>query len=80
MGKRIYNRLLSFGFDGISEIPKPFTGTLPQGSPVSPVLFAIVANAMLENPVKNNDTSSSASYVDDVNLVQIGHGPAETVP
>jgi hypothetical protein len=35
---------------------------------------------MLENPVNNNDILSSASYVDDVSLVQIGHGPAETVP
>jgi hypothetical protein len=34
---------------------------------------------MLENPVNNNDTSSSASYVD-VSLVQIGLGPAEKVP
>jgi hypothetical protein len=73
------DRLLSFCFDEISEIPKPFTGALPQRSPISPVLFAIVANAMLENPVKNNNTSSSVSYVDDVSLVQIGHGLPETV-
>jgi hypothetical protein len=29
------DRLLSFSFDGISEIPKSFTGALPQGSPVT---------------------------------------------
>jgi hypothetical protein len=56
------DRLLSFGFDGISEIPKSFTVALPQESPVSPVLFAIIANAMLKNPVNNNNISSSASY------------------
>jgi hypothetical protein len=57
------DKLLSFGFDGISEDSKPFTGALSQGSPVSPILFAIAENAMLEDPANNNGHASSASYV-----------------
>jgi hypothetical protein len=43
------DRKLAFGFDGKSEDPKPFNRALPQGSPISPILFAITACAIFEN-------------------------------
>jgi len=42
------DRKLAFGFDQQSEEPQPYKCGLPQGSPVSPILFLIFSNAMLE--------------------------------
>jgi hypothetical protein len=42
------NRTLAFTFSEQLEDPKPFLCSLPQGSPASPILFLIYANAMLE--------------------------------
>jgi hypothetical protein len=44
------NRTAAFAFDCQSETPKPFTNSILQGSPASPTLFTIAANAFLENP------------------------------
>jgi len=60
---------LSFGFDQQTEKPQPYHCGLPQGSPVSPILFLIFSNAMLEKshyPADAVDTS----YIDDVCMVQ----------
>jgi len=63
------DRQLSFGFDQQTEEPQPYRCRLPQGSLVSPILFLIFSNAMLEKshyPVDAVDTS----YIDDVGMVQ----------
>jgi len=39
---------IAFGFDQQSEEPQPYQCGLPQGSPISPILFLIYSNAMLE--------------------------------
>jgi hypothetical protein len=72
-------RTIAFSFDGKSEIPKPFTTSIPQGSPVSPPLFAIAGNAFLENPITLQPGVNS-SYIDDISMTQTGCGPAETLP
>jgi hypothetical protein len=43
------DRQLSFSFDKIED-PQPASDVLPQGSPSSPILFAIMAAAILEIP------------------------------
>jgi len=69
-------RKIAFGFDQQSEDPQPYLCGLPQGSPVSPILFLIFSNAMLEKqdyPMGTTDTS----YVDDVCMVQMAKSVAE---
>ena len=68
-------RKMAFGFDRQSEPPQPYRCRLPQGSPISPILFLIYSNAMMEN---QNDTTDAinTSYVDDVCMEQL----SRTVP
>lgn len=44
------NRKLSFTFENNIEAPRSYNSELPQGSPISPILFLIYAQAML-NPI-----------------------------
>jgi len=68
-------RKMAFGFDRQSEPPQPYRCGLPQGSPISTILFLIYSNAMMEN---QNDTTDAinTSYVDNVCMVQL----SRTVP
>jgi hypothetical protein len=50
------------------EEPQPFRCGLPQGSPVSPILFLIYANAALEKESKA-EAITDTSYIDDVSIV-----------
>jgi hypothetical protein len=51
VGKEMgHHRYLSFSFDDRIEPPKPISDVLPQGSPSSPILFAIMAVAIMEIP------------------------------
>jgi len=66
------NRKITFGFDRQSEEPQLYRCGLPQGSPVSPILFLVYSNAMLEKkhyPADAIDTS----YVDHVCMIQMSH-------
>ena len=63
-------RKMAFGFDQQSELPQPYQCGLPQRSPVSPILFLIYSNEILEKDVGFPDTIDT-SYVDDICMVQL---------
>jgi ribonuclease HI len=63
------NRRLGFAFDNKTEAHQPYNCGLPQGSPTSPILFLIYAQAMLETN-QRSASSTLTSYVDDVAMVQ----------
>jgi hypothetical protein len=67
---------IAFGFDQQSEDPQPYQCGLPQGSPVSPILFLIFSNAMLEKQDYPMDTTDT-SYIDNVCMVQMSQSIAE---
>jgi hypothetical protein len=62
------NRTLSFSFDNNCETPQPVTHEIPQGSPVSPILFSIMMSAILDadDPI---NLQTSTAYVDDLNEI-----------
>jgi hypothetical protein len=66
--KRKKRKKKSFSFDGQIETPKHFKCGLPQGSPVSPILFLIVANIVIEPPTANPDPT--VSYIDDIGMIE----------
>jgi hypothetical protein len=59
---------MSFSFDNHCETPQPYLSGLPQGSPASPVLFLIYAQAMLK--ASQLDMAENISYLDDDGLLQ----------
>jgi hypothetical protein len=64
-------RTLSFCFDDLRETPKPFKAGLPQGSPASPILFLIYADAIMNPTIPmNDDLESECTYIDDISMVQ----------
>jgi ribonuclease HI len=62
------DRTLSFSFDNHLEPPKPFKNAIPQGSPVSPILFSIMMSAVMDADDKANLQTCTA-YVDDLSEI-----------
>jgi hypothetical protein len=68
------DRRLGFALDSRIEEPRPFRCGLPHGSPVSPVLFLIYANAALEG-TNRTGAITDTSYIDDVSIVATASRP-----
>jgi hypothetical protein len=66
----ISNRTLSFSFDSQTEPPAPFKSGLPQGSLVSPILFLILANIVIEQSIPEPDPT--VSYIGDIGMAGSG--------
>lgn len=61
-------RTMTFCFDNAVENPQPYDSGLLQGSPVSPILFFIYAQVLLEAPAyKDRDVS----YLEDDGALQL---------
>lgn len=65
------DRTLAFCFGGKAETPQPFNSGLPQGSPVSPVLFLIYSQALLEASTGKYIKYKEVSYLDDDGVLQL---------
>lgn len=63
------DRTILMAFDGQEEAPTQFRSGVPQGSPLSPVLFVIYA-AALNNPGQQPLNRHDTSYVDDELMIQ----------
>jgi len=63
-------RKMAFGFDQQPEEPKPYECGLQQRSPMSPILFLIYSNAMIER-YQHQTNSIDTSCVDDICMVQL---------
>ena len=67
-------RTIAFCFDNRVEDPKLYNSGLPQGSPASPILFLIYAQAMLEALPTSKE--KDISYLDDDGALQLS--PAQS--
>lgn len=59
---------ISMSFENQTESPTSFTSGLPQGSPLSPVLFILYASALIT--AHNDNLRGETIYVNDVVMIQ----------
>ena len=62
-------RTTSLQFDGQTSQPFPTETGIPQGSPLSPILFLLFISPLLEATNKGDRRGVSLGFVDDTNLV-----------
>jgi hypothetical protein len=73
------DRTLSFSFDNHLELPKPFKNAIPQGSPISPILFSTMMSAVMDADDKANLHTCTA-YVDDLNGIYADKNIGQVIP
>src|SRR5690606_28046883 len=66
------DRATSLAFDGQREEMKPVQTGIPQGSPISPILFLVYLQPLFTFPDKRHPDVFFPSYIDDVAIVVTG--------
>jgi len=66
------NRKISLAFDGEKEEPNSIRTGIPQGSPISPILFLIYMRFLFQETKTQFPTLRIPSYVDDIAIIAKG--------
>lgn len=69
------DRTTTYAFDGLESRPMKISAGIPQGSPISPILF-LFYNASLLDACQGPSTSA-LGFVDDVNILDWGRPTAD---
>ena len=62
------NRRLCLAFDGQRQESQKVTTGIPQGSPISPILFLIYIRGLFPKIKASFSNSTSLSFIDDIAL------------
>ena len=65
----ISNRFIKLAFDGQIETLKPIKTRIPQGSPISPILFLLYLTPLFNKLKLKHVSINSPSYIDNIGLV-----------
>jgi hypothetical protein len=63
---------MAVSFDGRTDVQRPVATGIPQGSPVSPILFLLYLRPLFDSLQLHHPSIWSLSYIDDVALVAQG--------
>ena len=66
-------------FDGQHTADIPVTAGVPQGSPLSPILFVLYIASLYEALKKAHPLISIVGFADDTNLMAFGQSPGANV-
>src|SRR5436305_1865960 len=69
-------RVTWLSFDGFTSGPTPTRTDIPQGSPLSPILFLVFASGLLEQ-IEGENGAVGLGFVDDTNIIVWGRSAEE---
>ena len=69
-------RITRLSFDGFTSDPIPMCTGIPQGSPLSPILFLVFASGLLEQ-IEGENGAVGLGFVDDTNIIVWGRSAEE---
>jgi hypothetical protein len=75
----LQNRSTSLHFDGRSTEPFPIYAGVPQGSPLSPILFVLYISSLYEVLKEKHPHLSLVGFADDTNLLAFGKTPEANI-
>jgi len=75
----LQNRSASLHFDGRSTEPFPIYAGVPQGSPLSPILFVLYISSLYEVLKEKHPHLSLVGFADDTNLLAFGKTPEANI-
>jgi ribonuclease HI len=71
------DRQIGLAFDGESEDLQPVNTGIPQGSPISPILFLIYLRFLFTTIQQRHPDTTTPSYIDDVACLVVGDSEEE---
>ena len=72
----LQDRQITLSFDGFTSTPFPASTGIPQGSPLSPILFLFFVRELLTQ--LNTRRTVASGFVDDTNILAFGRSTQET--